>query len=209
MLLLSALSLMGWRRYARSRASTTTASQATASTAPTTPASTPTPEPMPSTVSSANPLAIASAAAVAPSTDLQATIAANLVPGRMVFLDFILDARGLRLVGATGAAGRAKDQGARSGFGFVHYEVLGADGSVLLSSSVEDPTRRRIEYPAESNDGRIASKVIFSDEGPLAVRLPGEIPATRIVFYRDRNPLVPGGALGREPLGTFDLRPQP
>lgn len=115
-----------------------------------------------------------------PPPELRATLAAYLVPGRMVFLDFILDARGLRLVGATGAEGRAKDLGPRRGFGFMHYEVLSADGRVLLAASVEDP---------------------------LAVRLPGEVPAARIVLYRDRNPLVPGGTPDREPLGTFELRP--
>lgn len=135
-------------------------------------------------------------------------VAANSVPGRMVFLDFVLDRTGMRLVAATGAAGRAKPGGSRSGFGFVHYEVFGPAGDLLLSGSLEDPTRRRIEHPAATDDGRITSTVQFGDEGSLAVRLPGEIGAARIVFFRDKNPLAPG-APSRENLGAFPLRPQP
>lgn len=140
--------------------------------------------------------------------EIHRVVAANSVPGRMVFLDFVLDRTGMRLVAATGAAGRAKPSGSRSGFGFVHYEVFGPAGDLLLSGSVEDPTRRRIEYPAATDDGRITSTVQFSDEGPLAVRIPGEIGAARIVFFRDKNPLAPG-APSRENLGEFPLRPQP
>lgn len=140
--------------------------------------------------------------------EIHRIVAANAVPGRMVFLDFALDHTGLRLVGATGAAGRAKPGGSRSGFGFVHYEVFGPAGDLLLRGSVEDPTRRRIEHPASTDDGRITSTVQFSDEGPLAIRLPGEIGAARIVFFRDKNPLAPGAPV-RENLGEFQLRPQP
>jgi len=50
--------------------------------------------------------------------------------------------------------------------------------------------------------------VQFSDEGPLAIRLPGEIAAARIVFFRDKNPLAPGAA-ARENLVEILLRPQP
>lgn len=139
---------------------------------------------------------------------IQRVVATNSVPGRMVFLDFVLDRTGLRLVGAAGAAGRAKPGGARSGFGFVHYEVFGPAGDLLLSGSVEDPTRRRIEHPAATDDGRITSTVQFSEEGPLAIRLPGEIGAARIIFFRDKNPLAPG-APSRENLGEFPLRPLP
>ena len=143
-----------------------------------------------------------------PLDEIQRVVAVNSVPGRMVFLDFILARTGMRLVAATGAAGRAKPGGSRSGFGFVHYEVFGPAGDLLLSGSVEDPTRRRIEHPAATDDGRITSTVQFSDEGPLAVRISGEIGAARIVFFRDKNPLAPG-ALSRENLGEFPLRPQP
>lgn len=143
-----------------------------------------------------------------PLDEIHRVVAANSVPGRMVFLDFVLDRTGLRLVAATGAAGRAKPGGARPGFGFVHYAVFGPAGDLLLSGSVEDPTRRRIEHPAATDDGRITSTVQFSDEGPLAVRIPGEIGAARIVFFRDKNPLAPG-APSRENLGEFSLRPQP
>ena len=143
-----------------------------------------------------------------PSAEIQRVVDANSVPGRILFLDFILDRAGLRLVGATGAAGRAKPGGTRTGFGFVHYEVFDVAGGLLLAGSVEDPTRRRLEHPAASNDGRIESTVQFSDEGPLAVRLPGELAAARISFFRDRNPLAPAPE-AREHLGDFQLRPQP
>lgn len=143
-----------------------------------------------------------------PLDEIHRVVAANSVPGRMVFLDFVLDRTGMRLVAATGASGRAKPGGARPGFGFVQYEVFGPAGDLLLSGSVEDPTRRRIEHPAATDDGRITSTVQFSDEGPLAVRIPGEIGAARIVFFRDKNPLAPGAPV-RENLGEFPLRPQP
>ncbi len=139
--------------------------------------------------------------------EIQRVVVANQVPGRMIFVDFVLDRTGLRPVAAVGAAGRAKPGASRSGFGFVHYEVFGAAGDLLLNGSVEDPTRRRVEHPANSDDGRITSTVQFSDEGMLAVRLPGEVPAVRIVFFRDKNPLAPGAA-SRENLGEFQLRPQ-
>ena len=167
------------------------------------------PAPTPSVPAAAAPAIAGSAASIpiALPPEIQRTVTDNLVPGRMVFLDFVLTSDGLRVVGATGAAGRAKSLEPRAGFGFVHYEVFGAGGELLLRGSVEDPTRRRLEHPAASDDGRIASTVQWAEEGPLAVRLPGEIPAARISFFRDRNPLAP--ASGRDNLGEFWLRPQP
>jgi hypothetical protein len=142
--------------------------------------------------------------------EIRRTIAENLVPGRMVFLDFVLDGGGMRMVAATGADGRAKSPGLlNSGLGWVHYDLFGADGALLQQGSVPDPTRQRYEFPADSNDGKIASRIVFAEQGPLAVRLPGELPIARIEFYRDRTPAGPGGALGREVLGTFDLRGPP
>lgn len=126
----------------------------------------------------------------------------------MLFFDFVLDRGGLRLTAVHGAAGRAKPGGSRTGFGFVHYEAFGPGGDLLLAGSVEDPTRRRIEHPAASDDGRIENTVQFNDEGPLSVRLPGEIAAARIVFFRDKNPLAPLPQ-SRENLGEFILRPSP
>lgn len=140
------------------------------------------------------------------SDSIRAVVAANSVPGRIVFLDFALDRDGLRLVGASGAAGRAKPAGVRTGFGFVHYEAFGPGGALVLAGSVEDPTRRRLEFPAGSNDGRIASTTQFNEEGTLAVRLPGEIAPARIVLYRERNP-VARSAQTREILGDFRLVP--
>lgn len=135
-------------------------------------------------------------------------VAANSTPGRMLFLDFALDRAGLRLVSASGAAGRAKPAGSRPGFGFIHFEAYGADGSLRLTGSVEDPTRRRLEHPAATGDGRIANTVQFADEGTLALRLPGEIAPTRLVLFRDRNPGAPTPA-GREILGDFRLLSSP
>ena len=140
-----------------------------------------------------------------PPAALLDTIRANAVPGRILFLDFILDATGLRLTGAAGAAGRAKPALPRQGFGFIHYEVFDRAGRLTASGSVEDPTRRRLEHPAASNDGRIESTVVFSEEGALSVRLAGESVPARIVLYREKNP-VAGGAAAREVLGDFRLR---
>lgn len=140
--------------------------------------------------------------------EIRAVVAASSVPGRMVFLDFALGRAGLRLVSASGAAGRAKPGDVRPGFGFIHFEVHGADGNLRLAGSVEDPTRRRLEHPAATDDGRIASTVQFADAGTLSVRLPGEIAPARIVLFRDRNPAAPTPAT-REILGDFRLLPPP
>jgi hypothetical protein len=141
-----------------------------------------------------------------PSPALIEIVAANSAPGRILFLDFTLDASGLRLTGATGTAGRAKPTVPRSGFGFVQYEVLDRTDQLTAAGSVEDPTRRRVEHPAASNDGRIESTVLFSEAGPLSVRLPGESAPARIVLFRDKNPVAGGAAAGREVLGDFRLR---
>ena len=138
-------------------------------------------------------------------TGLLETVQANAVPGRMVFLDFALDASGLRLVGAAGAPGRAKPTLPRPGFGYIHYEVHDRAGRVTALGSVEDPTRRRVEHPAASDDGRIASTVVFSEAGLLSVRVPGESAPARIVLFRDTMPAVARPA-GREVLGDFPLR---
>jgi hypothetical protein len=133
------------------------------------------------------------------------TIAENARPGRMVFLDLELDRDGLRLVGAEGAAGRAKPKAARAEFGFVQYEVFDLAGRLTVAGSAEDPTRRRLESPAASGDGRIESTVEFSESGKLSVRLPGESAPARIVFHRVRNPALSGPA-GREVLADISLR---
>lgn len=136
-------------------------------------------------------------------------MAINSVPGRMLFLDFALDRSGLRLVSAQGAAGRAKPAaGPRPGFGFIHFEVFAADGSLRLAGSVEDPTRRLLEHPAATDDGRITRTTQFADEGAFAIRLPGEIAPARLVLFRDRNPAAPTPA-GRELLGDFHLLSSP
>lgn len=182
--------------------------QAKSAAAPTAiaPAAPGVPEPVPAP---ANPVAVppASAAVLVPPA-IREVVAANSVPGRMMFLDFALDRAGLHLVSASGAAGRAKPADIRPGFGFIHFEAYGADGLLRLAGSVEDPTRRRLEHPAATDDGRITSTIQFADEGTLAVRLPGEIAPARLVLFRDRNPAAPTPA-GREILGDFRLLPSP
>jgi hypothetical protein len=138
---------------------------------------------------------------------LQRTIAANLVPGRMLFLDFSLGPTSLALTGAQGAAGRAKPTPARDDPGFIRYDVFDSTGRLVIEGTVEDPTRRRIEFPASSDDGRIASTAQSAAAGTFAVRLPGESDAARIVFSRLTRG---GGKSPREPLGELILRaPQP
>jgi hypothetical protein len=185
------------------------AGSTTAGPAPVPPAASLVPVPVaPPFSAPASPATVSRAVPTRPSAEILRTIAENAVPGRMVFLDFMLERDRLRLTGATGAAGRAKPSGPRPGFGFVHVEVFDAAGALILRESVEDPTRRRIEHPSATDERRIESTVQFSDEGPLAVRLPGELAAARIVFFRDKNPLAPAAA-AREILGEFLLQPAP
>jgi hypothetical protein len=143
---------------------------------------------------------------------MRQTVAENAVPGRMVFLDFVITRDGLRWVGATGASGRAKPRVVQTGFGFVRFEVFDRGGRMTLAGSEPDPTRRRLEYPAAGDDGRIATKVISSAEGAFAVRLPGEVDAARIVFFREKEPRSPAASSNgadREILGDFSLRNGP
>lgn len=124
----------------------------------------------------------------------------------MLFLDFAIGAAGLRLVGADGAAGRAKPAPIREGVGFILYEAFDAAGRLALTGSVEDPTRRRVEFPASSDDGRIGSFIQSESGGTFAVRLPGEGSASRLVFYRTVSESV-GPSAKRELLGEFVLLP--
>jgi hypothetical protein len=198
------LATLTWRLRPTDQPPTPPASAAQTPTVPTQP-----PGPVEQVSAPSSPAAAAAAASQsAPAGDSLRTIQENGAPGRILFLDFSLDSSGLRLVGATGAAGRAKPLGLRPGPGFIHYEVFDAVGQLTAEGSVEDPTQRRVEFPASAGDGRIASTIITNPSGTLAVRLPGESSPYRIRFYRDRNPVAPSPA-GREPLGEFLLRPAP
>lgn len=123
----------------------------------------------------------------------------------MLFLDFAIDAGGMKLVNATGAAGRAKPAAVREGPEFIFYEAFNGRGQLVASGSVEDPMHRRIEFPASTDDGRITSITQSSAGGMIAVRLPGESQAVRVNFYR-QGAVVTGAAPAREPLGEFQLR---
>lgn len=142
--------------------------------------------------------------------EMRQTVAENMVPGRMVFLDFALSAEGLRWIGATGAAGRAKAEVPQTGLGFVRYEVFDRAGRIAAAGSVVDPMHRRIEHPAEGNEGKIAIAVFHAPAGVVAVRVPGESDAARIVFFRESDSqagLERRGEIEREIVGTVLLRP--
>lgn len=107
----------------------------------------------------------------------------NAVPGHVVFLTFWLEAEGLRLVTARGAAGRA-GAGWTPGLrrGVLVYELRDQMGTVMAEGEVEDPLNRRLEY--EAPGGSIASTWVSVESSELMLRIPGIPSPASIEFYR-------------------------
>lgn len=112
-----------------------------------------------------------------------------MTPGRMVFFEIQLSSDGAVVVQqARGAIGRAKLAPLRNSPGFVRIDSYDQDGELAFSQTVEDPTHRIIEHPANSDDGRIATTIARQDIGSLFVRIPGESLASRLVLSRWTRP---------------------
>jgi len=112
-----------------------------------------------------------------------AVLRENAAAGRVVFLNFWLDADGARLVSARGAQGRAGASwtpGLRRGV--LVYELRDGSGAVLAEGEVEDPLNRRLEY--ESPAGGIASTWVSLESAELMLRLPGLPTPVSIELYR-------------------------
>ncbi|MBI5382491.1 MAG: hypothetical protein HZA31_11375 [Opitutae bacterium] len=135
------------------------------------------------------------------SVELARVVAENARPGRMVFVDFVFTPERIAAVRAEGAAGRAKVSGPRHGAGWLHYDVFSPTQMRTLTGAVPDPLRQRFEYEDETLPGALRSTVVARERGVLALRLPGEADAARVVFYRET-----AAAGGRELVGAVTLR---
>lgn len=104
-------------------------------------------------------------------------------PGHVVFLNFLMEGDGVRMVAARGAQGRAGvswTSGLRRGV--LMYELRDRSGAVLAEGEVEDPLNRRLEY--ESQGGGISSTWVSLESSELMLRLPGIPSPASIEFYR-------------------------
>ncbi|WED67449.1 hypothetical protein PXH66_11370 [Synoicihabitans lomoniglobus] len=120
-----------------------------------------------------------------PSTEIYATIAENTIPGRMVFLEIEFNRNGpVRLVGAVGAAGRAKTPPLRQTPGQLRYEILDATGQVTVTGSLADPVNQRLEHPSSDDPQRMTTTRVDHEQSRAILRVPGESRAHRIRFQR-------------------------
>lgn len=108
-----------------------------------------------------------------------------MVPGRMVFFQAHLSESGaITLKQATGAMGRAKPARLRNEPGWIRVDAYDANDQLTFSQTVEDPTRRFLEHPSSSDDGRMTRTIIENESGNLFIRVPGESLASRLVLSR-------------------------
>ena len=140
-----------------------------------------------------------------PVPDLAPILDDYMVPGRMVFFQIHLtDAGAITLSQAQSAVGRAKPAPIRNMLGWIRVDAFDANDQLTFSHTVEDPTRRFLEHPASSDDGRMTRTIIEQESGSLFVRVPGESLATRLVLSR-WNPNTSNASAPWEAFNTIEF----
>ncbi len=127
-------------------------------------------------------------------------LARNQAPGRIVFLLVEMKGAQLRLTGGVGASGDFELGPAKHPRpGHLLVEFHDEAGKVVGSTVVDDPQQRFMEWPDETEPGRLRSRIVEQDEGQVSLRLPGNLYPASLTLYR------PAGS-GLQVLANASLR---
>ena len=140
-----------------------------------------------------------------PALTLKQILNDYMVPGRMVFFTvYINDSGNIILEQAQGAIGRAKPSPLRHMPGWIRVDAFDANGQLTYSETVEDPTRRFLEHPTNSDDGSMTRTIVERASGSLFVRVPGESQATQLVLSR-WSPAVANSTFPWQPFTSIEF----
>lgn len=90
------------------------------------------------------------------------------------------------------------------------YEATAAGGEVLWQGSLPNPLIQRFEYEDPDNPGVLKSKLITRDSATVVIRLPADLAAQRISFWKLRAAASTDGtktSVRRIDLGTISWPP--
>jgi hypothetical protein len=160
------------------------------------------------TASADTPPAPPAVAAAVPTPALAADVPTGAAPAtavdpnlpRMRAMVFEMDANGVQLRQSSVTSGRVKAAPRSDSPRRVEFEVYGADGAPLYAGAFDHPLWQRPEAVDEKGELTSAERQIAN--GSCFVRIPAELPATRIeLFEIDATT----GNNARRSLGSFDL----
>ena len=128
-----------------------------------------------------------------------------MTPDRMHLFDVVFDAGGVHLRGSSSAVGRVKAPPVSISPWRVEFVVTGRSGETLFVGSVDHPLHPRHEYPLDPATGQLRTVFGLETEGALLLRVPAELPATRLAFFERRPTQDPGDP--PIPLGEVSVVP--
>lgn len=114
---------------------------------------------------------------------------------------FEMDATGIRLSHSAIVDGRAKAPPMSNSPRRLEFQVYGPDGSLNYSGAFDHPLSQRVE--TVNDKGELAGSDRPLGQGSCLVRIPAEVPATRIEFF---DVDTTSGAPDRRSIGSFSLQ---
>lgn len=89
------------------------------------------------------------------------------------------------------------------------YEAMAAGGEILWQGSVPNPLIQRFDYEDPDNPGVLKAKLVTRDSATVVIRLPADLAAKSISFWKLRAAASPDGktSVHRVDLGTISWPP--
>ena len=122
--------------------------------------------------------------------------------GGIVFLHMALQGGKVRLVGSDVRPGTLKERPSSLQSNRVIVDVLSANGTLLWSGSVPDPSVRRYEYEDPARPGMLVPVVVVREATEFSVRIPSLPDMDRVEFSRLESTSGTAGPVVRRSLGV-------
>jgi hypothetical protein len=122
--------------------------------------------------------------------------------GGILFLHMAMQGGTVRLVGSDVRPGTLKERAASLQSSRVIVEVLSANGTLLWSGSVPDPSVRRYEYEDPARPGTLVPVVVTREATEFSVRIPSLPDMDRVEFFRLESTGGAAGPVARRSLGV-------